>query len=345
MMIIRPITEKDYSVLRRIAALTGTGFSSLQDDDAQVRGKLDWALRSFADPQANPENLFLFALQDTDADEVVGFCGIESAVGLVDPWYNYRVGIQVHASREFNIYNKMTTLTISNDHTGYSELCTLYLLPEYRKNGNGQLLSKSRFLFLAEFSQYFSEHLLAEMRGICDDNGVSPFWEGLGRHFFAIDFQDADQATAHNKAFIAEMMPKYPMYAELLPQDAQEVIGQTHETTLPARKLLEQEGMRYTGYIDLFDGGPTLEAHMGDIRAINESHYVKLHINDELVMPDEGERWLISNTSFTDFRCVMSPLPNQSRNRIEVSPEMAQQLNVESGNAVRIVRLSPTPRY
>ncbi len=340
-MIIRPVTAEDYPALRKIAAMTGTGFTSLQDDDAQVQRKLDWALQSFAQPEAQAENLFLFALEDSETGDIAGFCGIESAVGLSDPWYNYRVGIRVHASRELGVYNKMTTLTISNDHTGYSELCTLFLLPEYRKDGNGQLLSKSRFLFLAEFPEHFSDHVLAEMRGICDDNGISPFWEGLGRHFFAIDFQDADQASAHNKAFIAELMPKYPLYAELLPPDAQATIGITHETTIPARKLLEQEGLRYTGYIDIFDGGPTLEAHRDDIRAIHDSQYVKLQINDDVEIDTKAERWLISNTEFNDFRCLMTPISRGGGHSIEVPAKIAKQINVEAGSTVRIVRLSP----
>lgn len=343
-MIIRPIAAGDYPTLRQIAALTGTGFTSLQDDDAQVQRKLDWALQSFAQPDAQAENLFLFVLEDSETGNIAGVCGIESAVGLVDPWYNYRVGVRVHASRELNVYNKMTTLTISNDHTGYSELCTLFLLPQYRKNGNGQLLSKCRFLFLAEFPKLFSEHLLAEMRGISDENGISPFWEGLGRHFFAIDFQEADQASAHNKAFIAELMPKYTLYAELLPQDAQDTIGITHDNTIPARKLLEQEGLRYTGYIDIFDGGPTLEAHRDDIRAIYESQYVKLQINDDVDVDEKADRWLISNTQFNDFRCVMTPISRGGGHSIEVPSTIAKQLNVDSDSTVRIVRLSPTSR-
>ncbi len=48
----------------------------------------------------------------------------------------------VHASKELNVYNALPTLFLCNEHTGASELCTLFLDPAWRKEGNGYLLSK-----------------------------------------------------------------------------------------------------------------------------------------------------------------------------------------------------------
>ncbi len=99
----------------------------------------------------------MFVLEDTDTGTVAGICAIEVAVGLNDPWYNYRVGTMVHASKELNVYNALPTLFLCNDHTGASELCTLFLDPDWRKEGNGYLLSKSRFMFMAAFRDRFNE--------------------------------------------------------------------------------------------------------------------------------------------------------------------------------------------
>lgn len=71
----------------------------------------------------------MFVLEETDTGTVAGICAIEVAVGLNDPWYNYRVGTMVHASKELNVYNALPTLFLCNDHTGASELCTLFLDP------------------------------------------------------------------------------------------------------------------------------------------------------------------------------------------------------------------------
>ena len=97
------------------------------------------------------------------------------------------------------------------------------------------------------------------------------FWEALGRHFFAVDFTEADQQTTVNKAFIAELMPRHPIYTNLLPDEARNVIGVTHESTTPARHLLESEGFHYTGYVDIFDGGPLLETRVKDLRIVHDS--------------------------------------------------------------------------
>ena len=101
--------------------------------------------------------------------------------------------------------------------------------------------------------------IIAEMRGVSDEEGHSPFWQWLQEHFFTIDFPTADHLIGiGNKVFISELMPKHPIYANLLGKEAQEVIGQVHEKTKPALKLLEKEGFEHRGYVDLFDAGPTV---------------------------------------------------------------------------------------
>ncbi|WP_261841139.1 arginine N-succinyltransferase [Aliamphritea ceti] len=342
MMIVRPIRAEDHQALRELARKTGPGFTSLQDNDAQVKAKLEDALRAYDKNTPPQDALYLFVMEDTESNEVVGICGIEAAVGLTDPWYNYRVGTLIHASRELKVYNTINTLTITNDHTGYSELCTLFLAPEARHSRQGSLLSKSRFMFMAEFPHLFNSHVIAEMRGYSDENGVSPFWEGLGRHFFSLDFSEADQLSSMDKVFIAELMPKNTIYTKLLPEAAQEAIGQTHEATTPARKLLEKEGMRYTGYVDIFDGGPTLEAQTNDIRAIQESQYVKVQVSNRA---PEGELYLVSTTDFSDFRCCMTALTPVGKHVAALSQEVADALQINDGSTVRVVPLSSARRF
>ena len=105
---------------------------------------------------------------------------------------------------------------ISNDHTGCSELCTLFLDPDFRKNQNGKFLSKIRFLFMAAFQDCFKNTLIAEMRGYSDENGRSPFWDALGHHFFDMDFATADYLSGiGQKVFIAELMPRFPVYMRI----------------------------------------------------------------------------------------------------------------------------------
>jgi arginine N-succinyltransferase len=160
-------------------------------------------------------------LEDDDG-RVVGISAIAGAVGLREPWYNFRVGLTVSASQELNIYREIPTLFLANDLTGNSELCSLFLHADYRSGLNGRMLSKARMLFIAEFPQLFGNKIIAEMRGVSDEAGRSPFWESLGRHFFKMEFSQADYLTGvGNKAFIAELMPKFPLYTCFLSGGAQ----------------------------------------------------------------------------------------------------------------------------
>ncbi len=175
-------------------------------------------------------------LEDSETGTVAGICAIEVAVGLTYSWYNYRVGTLVHASKELNVYNALPTLFLSNDHTGSSELCTLFR-PDWRKEGNGYLLSKSRFMFMAAFRDKFNDKVVAEMRGVIDEHGYSPFWQSLGKRFFYY-FSRADfLCGTGQKAFIAELMPNILIITHFLSQlsPGRHRSGTSRKPRLPAR--------------------------------------------------------------------------------------------------------------
>lgn len=179
MMVIRPVERGDIAGLMQLAGKTGGGLTSLPADEKTLSARIERALQTWQGTLPKSEQGYVFVLEDTETGTVAGICAIEVAVGLNDPWYNYRVGTMVHASKELNVYNAPLTLFLCNDHTGASELCTLFLDPAWRKEGNGYLLSKSRFMFMAAFRDRFNEKVVAEMRGVIDDTGYSPFWESL----------------------------------------------------------------------------------------------------------------------------------------------------------------------
>jgi arginine N-succinyltransferase len=278
----------------------------------------------------------MFVMEDTANRKLAGVCAIKGAVGLTEPFYNYRIGTLVHSSRELDVFTRMETLYLSNDLTGATELCSLFLLPDYRTGYNGKWLSKSRFLFIAQFQHLFTEKIIAEMRGYQLDDGTSPFYEGLGRHFFKMDFNHVDNLTAlGKKSFIAELMPRQPLYVDYLPEDAQEVIGKVHRSTLPARKLLEQEGMHFEGYIDIFDAGPVLQGRVAELRAVRDS---VLALAEEGVPGDEGGQVLVSNTRLADFRMVLAQ--GGVGATVALSAQQLAQLHCQPGEQVRTLSLN-----
>ena len=337
MKIIRPIGLEDLDALLHMAQTAGTGFTSLPPVAEYLREKIELSVQSFATEvrEAGHER-YMFVLEETDTGEIGGCCAVEAACGLDEPFYNYHVGMTVHASREFKLYNRIPTLYLSNDYTGTSVLCSLYLKPEFRAGGTGRLLSKCRFLFMAAHPQRFSKKVIAEMRGVSNESGESPFWEGLGRHFFTIDYGDAEHIVGQgNKAFIAELMPPHPIYTVLLQEAAREVMGKVHPQTAPALHLLQQEGFRYQYYIDIFDGGPTVEAPLTDIRTVRKSQKLSTQVG----APSAGPRHLLSNDGVENFRCMLveyGPQPDS----VTVDAATAAQLGLDDGKLARIVALS-----
>jgi arginine N-succinyltransferase len=347
-MQVRPIAMSDLATLVDLASRAGVGLTTLPSNEALLARRIEISNASFAGEADRADEMFMFVLCDTATGEVVGTAAIATAVGLRQAFYSYRVGLTVHASEELGIFTQTPTLFLSNDHTGNSELCSLFLDPEYRKGRNGSLLSKSRFLFIADFKARFSKTIIAELRGLSDANGRSPFWDGVGRHFFSMEFSRADYLTGlGKKSFVAELMPKHPLYSSLLSKEAQEAIGKTHELTRPAQAMLEEEGFEYENHVDIFDAGPTVECDVDKIGAVAKSQIYAVQITEDplstLSDPARSMSWLVSNRRFADYRCALVR-QGLAASHFTLDPETAATLDVRAGDSVRAVPLSPKQR-
>jgi arginine N-succinyltransferase len=355
MFFIRPIAEDDLPSIFALSERTGTGLTSLPANRERLASRIERSLASFAGNPDVTDSCYVFVLVEStgngsagrDAGRVVGISAIEAAVGMKEPWYNYHVGTLVYASRALDVYTVAPTLFLANDHTGHTELCSLFLDQAFRHAKNGVLLAKCRLLFIAEFSERFAGKIIAELRGRLDADGRSPFWEGLGRHFFAMEYSAADYLTGiGQKSFIAELMPRHPVYVSLLPASARDAIGAVHADTEPARRMLEQEGFRYEGYVDIFDAGPTLECFRDNIHAIRQSQVLAVTIGDADPVPDNLPNtilWLVCNRNFADFRAIVVAAPARA-DRMPLLPHAASALHLGEGDSVRAVPLSPRDR-
>jgi arginine N-succinyltransferase len=343
MIVLRLCKTGDVEALVELAHKAGPGMTTLKPDAQALAGRLQRVQRTVEGTAPLADQGYLFVLEDTASGKVVGVSALEVAVGLEQPFYTYRMDTFVHASRELGLWTKMEKLHMSHGLTGYSELCTLFLDPDFRVNGNGALLSKARFMFLAQFPERFSEHICAEMRGHFDENGDSPFWKALGAHFYQIDFHEADNLVAlGKKSFLAELMPRYPVYVDFLPPEARECIGKVHKDTEPARRLLEAEGLRLEQHIDIFEGGPVLESRIDKLRVMSDSQLYPVQITEQ-VGPGEPQRYLVANSSLQDFRVILvDTCPNETG--LPLTAEQAKALLVQNGDPVRAMTLYPKTR-
>jgi len=337
MMLIRPATIADLKSLLNLAGKTGPGLTTLPDDEAILLDKINLSQQSFGKDVISPnQEYYLFLLEDTETGQIVGTSALAATVGISEAFYTYHVGTIVHSAPKLDIYNVINALFLGNDYTGATEICTLFLSQDYRKDGNGQLLSRARFLFMAMHLHRFAPLVIAEMRGFSDAEGNSPFWDAVGSHFFSMSFNDADAISGEgNNQFIAELMPKYPIYLPLLPDAARDVIGEVHPDTRPALKMLEKEGFKYNGYVDIFDAGPSIEVETNEIKTIKQSQNCVVSIvTDQEFEKLDSQQYMLANQEVVDFRACYAKA-NINQQQIIVNQTIAKSLNVKTGDALR----------
>jgi len=337
MMLIRPATSADLSSLFELASKTGPGLTTFPADMDILEEKIESSIKSFNRDVKEPAlEYYLFLLEDSETGKVVGTSALAATVGLEHAFYTYHLGTVVHTSEELNVHNVINALYLGNDYTGTTEICTLFLDPDYRKNGNGQLLSRCRFLFMAMNQQRFAPNVIAEMRGVSDSDGNSPFWDAVGSHFFSMSFLDADGKSGEGQnQFIAELMPKYPIYLPLLPKLARDVIGEVHPDTRPALNMLEKEGFEYRGYVDIFDAGPTIEVQTKNIRSIKKSATYQVIIEEDQQFDSSlSTQYILGNQQVVNFRSCYGQAIIQQDNII-INKALANILEVDSGDNLR----------
>ncbi len=333
---IRPARSEDCAAIYEMAKLTGGGFTNLPPDRATLVAKLARSDASFArteDVQAG--DLYVFVMEDPKAGIIRGTCQAFGQVGVVQPFYSYHLSTLSQSSPELGKTFRNQTLTLTTDLDGSSEVGGLFLHPEARAGGWGSLLARSRYLFIKQHRARFGDVTLAELRGVMDETGNSPFWDALAGKFFGMTFPEADEFNAvHGTKFIADLMPTTPIYVALLSDAAKAVIGQPHPTGRAALKMLEQEGFYFERYVDIFDGGPTVTVDTDDIATIRDSE------EETIVEIEPGGRikTMVANGRLNAFAACFAVVRKLGREGIAIDPEAAELLGVKVGDSVLAVR-------
>ncbi|MCX7284446.1 MAG: arginine N-succinyltransferase [Novosphingobium sp.] len=339
---IRAARDSDLQPLYEMAKLTGGGFTNLPADRKALTAKLERAAHAYAstepaDPRNLDDELFVFVLENTTTGEVRGTSQIFTSVGRKWPFYSYRMATLTQHSKELNRTFRAEMLNLVTDLEGSSEVGGLFLHPNERAGGLGMLLARSRYLFIAMHRQRFGEKILAELRGVIDERGGSPFWDGVAGRFFGMSFQEADYFNAINgNQFIADLMPKHPVYIAMLPETARSAIGLPHPSGRAAMRMLEEEGFAYEGYVDIFDGGPTMTARTDRVRSICEARALKVaHVR----APEGGGKVikaLVATGQLSDYRCAFAEIAD-APDGLTLDPVAAAALGVSIGDTVWFV--------
>lgn len=343
MMLFRSATANDLPAICQLAKHSGIGMTTLPDNPDFLAKRLARAEASFKKDLEHPENeYYLFVLEDPNTHKIVGTSAIEANVGYDLPFYSYKITSKTQHSESLQIKNDYQLLTVSHDNEGHSELCTLFLEPQFRHNGNGLLLSRARFLFIANQPERFDKTIIAELRGVSDINGYTPFWNHVGEHFFHMPFTQADQLTmTTDKQFIADLLPEHPLYVNLLPKEAQQVIGRPNHATIPAMNILLAEGFQFNNYIDIFDAGPTLIGQVDNIKTIALSLSVTVSAINDHALPPSTPKYLIANTRLNFRATINSATVDPEQKSCVINQQTAHLLQVKVNDSLRVSLLHP----
>ncbi len=328
---MRAATAADLQPMYEMAKLTGGGFTNLPPDRNSLAAKLAGSQAAFArTTDAIEGETFVLVLENTETGQVRGTCQLFTAVGQAWPFYSYRITTLTQHSQELERTVSAELLSLVNDLGGCSEVGGLFLHPGERAGGLGLLLARSRYLFIASHRARFGDRMLAELRGIIDERGGSPFWDAIGGKFFGMTFQEADEFNAvHGNQFIADLMPKHPVYIAMLDEAARRVIGLPHPNGRAAMRMLENEGFSYQGYVDIFDGGPTMLAATDSVHSIAAAHS-GLVVSTGL---EGGEKVLLAAGRMADFRCCYGKVEIHG-DGLTIDPQSAELLKVGVGDTV-----------
>jgi arginine N-succinyltransferase len=182
------------------------------------------------------------------------------------PFYSYKVARVTHVSRGLDRMFSTNVLHLVNDFDGATEVAGLFLHPDARAGGGRDAGAQPLSLHRPAPRPFRRSGRGRTAR--MDGGQTSPFWEAVAGPFFGGGVLEADLFNAmHGNQFIADLMPRYPIYTSMLPEDAREVIGRRAKS-LPAYRLLLGEDFLDDGYCDIFDAGPTVHARTDHIRTM-----------------------------------------------------------------------------
>lgn len=328
---IRAASAQDLQHLYEMAKLTGGGFTNLPPDRKALQAKLDRSAEAYGTEETGGDELFVLVLEDIETGEVRGTAQLFTRVGLQWPFYSYRMATLTQHSKELGRTFRAEMLNLVTDLEGSSEVGGLFLHPSERAGGLGMLLARSRYLFIAMHRARFSDRILAELRGIIDERGGSPFWDGVAGRFFGMSFQEADYFNAINgNQFIADLMPKHPVYIAMLPDSARSAIGLPHPSGRAAMRMLEGEGFANEGYFDIFDGGPTMTARTDRVKSIAEARHVPVA---RVCPPDNPRKALAATGHLSTFRCTFAEI-GEDGDGVTLDPMAAAALDVREGDMI-----------
>jgi arginine N-succinyltransferase len=334
-ILIRPAHVADTDQIVALAAEAGPGFTSLVVGRDALAERVEKSAQCFGANVAEPgDERYVLVAEDEDG-KLCGMSGLKATVGIRQPFFNFKLLTLAQSSPSVDIRFDLEVLMMVNEYAGCTEVGSLFVAANARKSGAGRLLATTRYQFIASEPGRFADTILAELRGVTDDAGRSPFWEAVGAHFFHMSFEEADRLTTGPHAhFLLDLMPRFPVYLDLLPKAARDVVGVPHKDGAPALRLLEKEGFRYGRVVDVFDAGPLVSVRKTDLETVRRAKHRTLVDGPAGVTP-----CLLSTGTGAGFRALHSNASVGAEGEVAVGEDVRRRLGVTTGSTLLVREL------
>ena len=340
MWTVRAVNIDDLDALLHLVQSATRGLTSLQLDRARLLDRIEQSVLCLSSRRFVAKGRALCAGADEHRNGRVGWdfhCVCEDGWLPADVCVSDRRDSD-HHSDQLGISHHRERLELQRIHDGPTEIGSLFLRGIYRGEGRGRWLSLSRFALIAMLPHRFADRVIAQLRGKADSDGSLPFWDAVPGKFIPTTFPTADAMSTISKQFIEEMMPQYPIYLDLLPERIRQAIGDVHDESVPALKLLQREGFVDTDLVDIFDAGPVIHCETQQIKAVKrcQPHRVAR------VVDKAGEQWdsLMLASPEQGFTSVVGPAQIEG-DSIVIRAADARQLQVETGSSCHVLSLRP----
>jgi arginine N-succinyltransferase len=311
---------------------------NLPADEGAIAAILDKSERSFSGQLPAEHRSYVFLVRDVARDRAVGTSTLVAQLGRPDaPYIYFDVASEEKYSRDLGLHFEHAVLRLGFSYAGPTELAGLVVDPTYRSHPTrlGLAISYLRFLFIAAYPHLFQDELLAELLPPLEVDGTSHLWNSLGLRFTGMTYRQADRLSHQNKDFIRDLFPSGPVYASLLSEPAQAVIGKVGHPTRGVEKMLRRVGFRYAERVDPFDGGPHFTASVEDVSVLGEYRHLPAVPSDRL----EGPRLLARLSSEPPY-VLAAPSPALLQpGQLGVPPAILEHLGVPAGELVHSVPL------
>ncbi|TWT53927.1 Arginine N-succinyltransferase [Rubripirellula amarantea] len=336
MWVVRAVCLDDLDQLQSLISLATQGLTSLQLTSDQLLDRVEQSVFAFSRTGLSPRGEpFVLVMCNDATGEIVGTSTVYAKTGGYQPFYSYRVVTSQHHSEQLGVSHTRTRLELERTHDGPTEIGSLFLRKKHRGAGRGRWLSLARFALIASRPHRFADRVIAEMRGKADLDGGVPFWKAVTGRFIPVNFSVADSMSTVCKQFIEELMPQYPIYVDLLPEEVRAGIGCVHDETKPALALLEGEGFIQTDQVDIFDAGPVVSCPKMQIGAVQRCQQATVvEVRDQA--PNNSQEPLILVSDRDGFTSVMTEIERDG-NEIKIGSEVARTLSIESGSSCKLL--------